>query len=288
MTSLSSIKNDSETDPLKEKQISPKIKMASNEKGSLEVEPRPPPKWYSVMFWMWALTFWVAMLIGALHGLIVKGPVALYEKRQEWEDNGSLEWWGWLILGLIIVFFAYCEGYRGFQLAWSPMLVKRAYHFSSVSTPIYNWTTIVCIDRLIDFILAPLLAAGHICGTIRRLALSWGITIFVISLICSITYIPEDVPWKSFIDIGVVIGLGWGLVFILVWWFKVGILNKWPDWVRNEYTNNLVVRLPENILTKSTKKSSSTEKLDNSLNEVISVPNVEKPETQIHENGIKS
>ena len=235
------------------------------------MEPRLPTKLYSTIYCLWAIIFWVTMFIGALHGLIMKGPVELYEKRKRWEKDGNLEQWAWLILVLIIIFFAYCEGYRGFQLAWSPMLVKRAYHFSSVSTPIYNWTDVIYIDRSIDFIAGPLLAAGYICGTRRRLAVSWGITIFVFLLIVLMSYMPKDLPWKSFIDIGVVIGLGWGLVFILVWWFKVGILNKWPDWVPNEYPNNLIVRLPENVLTKSRKRSSSTENEDNFLIEVISI-----------------
>ena len=66
----------------------------------------PPVKVYAVLFWLWGLFFWVFMLVGGLHGLIMKGPVELARKREEWVSNGYLEWWGWLILAIIIIFFA--------------------------------------------------------------------------------------------------------------------------------------------------------------------------------------
>lgn len=274
MSSLSDNKVHEETDPLSEKQIEPSVTMVVQEKNDLKVDYQPPSKIYSLLFWLWALCFWVSMFVGALHGLIMKGPVELYRKREIWEDQGLLLWWGWLILALIILFFAYCEGYRGFQTAWSPMLVKRAYHFSSVSMPVYSLTKNIYIDRLIEFILAPLLSAGHICGTRRRYILSWGITIMVVLLVWGVTYMPEDTPWRSFIDIGVVVGLGWGLVFILVWWVKIGLLNKWPEWIRNEYPEYLSVKLPENVLIKS--ELPSIKKSDNSLKEVVAEPPFEK------------
>ena len=61
----------------------------------------------------------------------------------------------------------------------------------------------------------------------------------------------EEIPWKSFIDIGVVIGLSWGFVFILIWWVKVGALNTWPEWVPDEYPENFVIRYPDNVLVKN-------------------------------------
>ena len=202
MNSLSSNKESEETDPLSEKQIVSSVVMVSSEKPNAEIKMDygPPHKIYSVLFWLWALCFWVSMFIGALHGLVMKGPVELYRKREVWENEEILKWWGWLILAIILLFFAYSEGYRGFQCAWSPMLVKRAYHFSSVSIPVYNWTKNTYIDRTIDFILAPILSAGHICGTRRRLILSWSITIMVVLLIVGVSYMDgteELRMWKS-------------------------------------------------------------------------------------------
>ena len=236
------------------------------------MESKKPPRLYSVLFSQWALGFWVVMFLGALHGLVKKGPLMLRENWEIWEKTGNLGVWHWTLLACIIIFFSYCEGYRGFQLAWSPMLVKRAYHFSCVSTPIYDWTTNIYLDRVIDFMLAPILAGGFICGTRRRLYLSWGITIFVLMVVVLMRYMSDNLPYKCFVDIGVVIGLGWGLFFILVWWFKIGILNTWPDWVKNEYPSNLSVKIPDNVLIKSKKRSSRTSSdNENSLTEVISV-----------------
>ena len=274
MNSLSDNKVHEETEPLSEKQIEPSVKMVTQEKNGLTMDYLTPSKLYSFLFWLWALCFWVSMFVGALHGLIMKGPVELYRNRELWEEQGKLLWWGWLILALIILFFAYCEGYRGFQTAWSPMLVQRAYHFSSVSKPVYSISKNIYVDRSIDFIVAPLLAAGHICGTRRRYILSWGITIMVVLLVWGISYMPDDTPWRSFIDIGVVIGLGWGLVFILVWWFKIGVLNKWPEWIRNEYPEYLSVKMPENILIKS--ELPSMKKSDAPLEEVVTEPPIVK------------
>ena len=42
-----------------------------------------------------------------------------------------------------------------------------------------------------------------------------------------------------------------GFVFILVWWFKILCLNKWPNWVPDEYPNNFVIRSTDNVLVKN-------------------------------------
>ena len=232
---------------------------------------QPPSRLYSFTFSSWAVTFWVVMFLGALHGLIKKGPIMLYQKRDVWEKSGNLGLQHWIILALIIVFFSYCEGYRGFQMSWSPMLVKRAYQLSVVSIPVYNWTDIIYIDRFIDLMFSPMLAGGFICGTRRRLMLSWGITIFVFVFVLLMRFMSDDLPWKCFIDIGVVIGLSWGLLFILIWWLKIGVLNTWPHWIPDEYPSNLMIRNTGNIPLKTRRRSSSAEDNENLLQEVVSI-----------------
>ena len=246
-----------ETDPLINSRLTEDNQSQhSTQEFNLE-NVKPPMKVYSILHWIWALLFWIFMLVGGLHGLIMKGPVELARKKEEWMENGNLEWWGWLILAIIIIFFAYCEGYRGFQLAFSPMLVKRAYHFSSATSPVYQWSNVIYIDRSTDLLLAPLFAGGFICGTKRRLIGTWTVTIFVLALIVGVSYMSEETPWKCFIDIGVVIGLTWGFVFILVWWFNILLLNKWPEWIPDEYPDNLVVRSSDNVLVKNPSHFSS-------------------------------
>ena len=210
------------------------------------------------------------MIIGALHGLVKKGPIQLYKNYALWEKNGNLNLIQWISLLLICIFFSYYEGYKGFQLAWSPMLVKRAYHFSSMPKPVITLTKSLLIDSSIALLLAPMLAGGFICGTIRRYILSWGITIFVIIFVMLMTFLPNESSWKCFIDIGVVIGLTWGLVFILIWWLKIGVLNVWPDWVPNEYPVTFVIDYPENHLRQIKKRFSGTKDNDY-LTEIVSI-----------------
>ena len=225
---------------------------------------------YVSLFKVWSLLFWVVMFIGALHGLVIKGPIQFYKSRELWYRNGQLNLIHWLSLLLTSIFFAYYEGYKGFQLAWSPMLVKRTYHFASMSKPAIAPTKSFYIDCSIALILGPMLAGGFICGTKRRYILSWGITLFIMIFVMIIRVLSNNSPWKCFIDIGVVIGLTWGLVFILIWWFKIGLLNVWPDWVSDEYPKDFVVDYPENHLRRVKKRISGTKDHDR-LTEIISI-----------------
>ena len=228
-----------------------------------------PPRCYSFLFVLWSLGFWTMMFVGALHGLIIKGPVLLLKNKEVWEKSDNLNTWHWIVLAFILVFFSYCEGYRGFQLAWSPMLVKRSYHFSAVASPIYDLTKNIYTDRVIDFILGPMLAGGFICGTRRRLALSWGITIFVCILILLMRYMSDLLPWKCFIDTGVVVGLSWGFIFILIWWIKIGLFDCWPDFVPDEYPDYFTASNQEHVLIKVKKRSSRTNSDSNNLLEEV-------------------
>ena len=127
------------------------------------------------------------------------------------------------------------------------------------------------IDRAIDFLLGPMLVGGFICGTKRRYTLSWGITVFVIIFVMFMRLLPSDKPWKCFIDIGVVVGLSWGLVFILIWWYKIGVLNAWPDWVIDEYPSDLMIEYPENYMRRTKKRISGTKDNESYLTEIISI-----------------
>ena len=225
---------------------------------------------YVILFKVWSLLFWVVMFISALHGLVIKGPIQFYKNHESWYKDGKLSLIHWISLLLICIFFAYYEGYKGFQLAWSPMLVKRTYHFASLSKPSITLTNSFHIDSLIALMLGPMLAGGFICGTKRRYILSWGITVFIIIFVMIMRVLPNNSPWKCFIDIGVVIGLTWGLTFILIWWFKIGLLNVWPDWVSDEYPKAFVVDYPENHLRRLKKRISGT-KDHASLTEIISI-----------------
>merc|ERR1711894_155518 len=93
--------------------------------------------------------------------------------------------------------------------------------------PVIPTTTVCrksCILRffgeILDFIMAPLTVAGMVQATPKRLAVSWGIVIGVTLIVIVIMRMPS--PWRNFIDIGVVLGLGWGAVSMLCWTIGVG------------------------------------------------------------------
>ena len=101
-----------------------------------------------------------------------------------------------------VVFMAYSEGYRGFQKAFSPRVISRAawlQHNPSLS-------------RLL---LAPAFCMGFFHATRKRLLVSWIITVMVILFIVVAKQLPT--PWRGLVDAGVVVGLTWGIIAILVW-----------------------------------------------------------------------
>ena len=113
--------------------------------------------------------------------------------------------WHYLIGGVWLFFMAYSEGYKGFQKGYSPRVASRALYLRDKCT----W------QRLI---LAPLFVLGFINSTKRR-----KITIFVLLIVISLIvmffkHIPQ--PWRGVLDLGVAVGLSWGLIATLVFLVK--------------------------------------------------------------------
>lgn len=101
-----------------------------------------------------------------------------------------------------VLFSMYTEGYRGFQKRFSPRVVARALH-------------LVRHPRPLHVLLAPLFCMSLFHATRRTLAGAWGVTCMVIVLVVLIRYLPQ--PWRGIIDGGVVIGLLWGAVALVVY-----------------------------------------------------------------------
>lgn len=113
---------------------------------------------------------------------------------------GSWDWRHWTVAAGNAVFMAWSEGYRGFQLKFSPRSAARVkwllHHASVVST-----------------VLAPLFAMGFFNATRRRMLGVYGLTAFVAGAIIVVHALPQ--PWRAVLDIGVVIGLAWGVASFL-------------------------------------------------------------------------
>jgi len=116
--------------------------------------------------------------------------------------TGPLEWFH-VAFGIVwTVFMAYTEGYRGFQKRFSPRVVARA-----------QW--LAAHPSALRVLLAPAFCMGYFHATRKRLIVSWGVTTAVALIIVVVKLLPS--PWRGLVDIGVVVGLSWGLAAVVVW-----------------------------------------------------------------------
>lgn len=144
---------------------------------------------------LWGM-FGVVLLIGSAVWRLA--PLAI-----EPIADGSMTPLHW---GLMIgwsVFNAYAEGYRGFQLRFSPRTAARALYLGHHPTPL-------------RVALAPLFCMGFFGATRRVLIAAWAVLIIVAGLVALVRAL--DQPWRGIVDAGVVIGLGWGLVSLVVFY----------------------------------------------------------------------
>ncbi|MCK6371692.1 MAG: hypothetical protein L6Q83_10295, partial [Gammaproteobacteria bacterium] len=107
-------------------------------------------------------------------------------------------------LGLLAAntaFMAWAEGYRGFQRSFSPRAAARVLYlrrYADVRTAL----------------LAPFFCVGFYRASRRVRRLTWVGTGMIVVLIILVHRLPQ--PWRGIIDVGVVVGLSWGLISFLV------------------------------------------------------------------------
>lgn len=157
----------------------------------------PPITASTVAIAAWGIAGVVAVLVSAIVRLT---PLAI-EPLQT--GMTSLQWGlyvGWSL------FNAYAEGYKGFQRAFVPRSVARAFYVARH-------------PRLLHVILAPLFCMGLFFASRKRLILSWGLVIGVTALVSLVRGL--DQPWRGIVDAGVVIGLAYGTGALVVAFVRV-------------------------------------------------------------------
>lgn len=112
-----------------------------------------------------------------------------------------------------VAFNGYAEGYRAFQLRFSPRVVVRAMHLARNLRPLHA-------------ILAPFYCMALIHSNRRGKALAWGTTVMVLCFILLLRYVPQ--PWRGVIDGGVVAALAWGGGAILVFYVRAMFQGRPP------------------------------------------------------------
>jgi hypothetical protein len=107
----------------------------------------------------------------------------------------------WLALLMWVAFSAYAEGYRAFQLRWAPRVVARAIYLGQK-------------PRALHVALAPAFCMSLFHATRRRLVISWLTVGLIAGAVVLVRRLPQ--PWRGIIDAGVVVGLAWGLLALLL------------------------------------------------------------------------
>lgn len=160
--------------------------------------PASPPSPKTLNAWQILILLWGT---GGVLALLVRAIWRLYPYAMEPLTQGKLTLLQAVLYVAWVAFSAYAEGYRGFQLRFSPRVVSRAYHLGHHPT-------------VLHVLLAPLFCMGLVHATRRRLIGSWFMVLLIVGFIVLLRMTPQ--PWRGLVDGGVVVGLVWGILSILI------------------------------------------------------------------------
>ena len=141
---------------------------------------------------VWGVVQVVSVLANAIKRLY---PIALQPFIQK-----DLLPYHWAMYVLWSLYMGYAEGYKAFQLKFSPMVVQRA--FSLADKP-----------SVLNYVLAGPYSMGLFGAPRKRMIVSWCITAGVFSLVKVVKMMPY--PYRSIVDAGVVVGLSYGTLSIV-------------------------------------------------------------------------
>ncbi|HEY5717632.1 MAG TPA: hypothetical protein VIS52_04000 [Motiliproteus sp.] len=113
----------------------------------------------------------------------------------------TLSWYHWVVLVVWVLFMAHSEGYKGFQRGFSPRVAARIAYLKQHPT-------------LLRTLLAPLFCMGFFGIQRRRQIVTFCLTLGIIGLVQLVSMLTQ--PWRGIVDIGVVVGLAWGIVSLAI------------------------------------------------------------------------
>ncbi|NJD55576.1 MAG: hypothetical protein FIA94_04125 [Nitrospirae bacterium] len=111
----------------------------------------------------------------------------------------------WVFFLIVVVFMAYAEGYRAFQQRFSPRVAARAKYL--LNNP-----------AIVRVVFAPIFCMGFFHATRKRKITSISVTGGIIILVLLVRAVPQ--PWRGIVDLGVVVGLTWGIISIIIFSVK--------------------------------------------------------------------
>ena len=154
----------------------------------------PPPSSARALIAVWGVLGVALLLLQA----VVKLTLVAMDPFVTGRGLTPIEWGvcvAWIGVSL------YSEGYRGFQKAFVPRTVARAFYLAARPRPLF-------------VALAPAFAMALFHARPKRMVISWMIVVLVALAVVAVRHLPS--PWRSIVDIGVVAGLVWGLASLLV------------------------------------------------------------------------
>ena len=154
-------------------------------------------KFLGVFGALWGITGFALLLGSAIFRLSSPAQAAFLH---------PFRWYHWVGLLLTILFMVYLEGYRGFQKGHSPRMAARAKYLAHH-------------PQLFHVLLAPFFCLGYFYTSSRRQISAITLTLGIIMLVLLVRLL--DQPWRGIIDVGVVLGLSWGLVSLLLFCVQV-------------------------------------------------------------------
>lgn len=165
---------------------------------SLMTPIHPPRTTKVVVIATWGIITTTVLLVSAVLRLT---PLAL-EPLTTYTMTG-FQWTlyiGWAL------FNGYVEGYRGFQKGYVPRVVARAFWLGQHPRPLF-------------VLLAPFFCSGLFFATRKRLIISWCLVFGIIGIVQLVRLLEQ--PWRGIVDAGVVVGLGYGCIVLVVAFVRV-------------------------------------------------------------------
>ena len=139
----------------------------------------------------WGLSGISALLLFALHRLYTQVETLHHHALQTPHYLLAIPW---------ILYMLYMEGDKGFRRAFAPRVAARALCLAQKPT----WPTAL---------LAPIFCIGYFGASKKRKRASYLLTLMILTLILLVQQLPQ--PWRGLIDLGVLLGLTYGLLFLL-------------------------------------------------------------------------
>jgi len=142
---------------------------------------------------LWGVLQVVSILVNAIKRLY---PIAIQPILKK--DILPIEW---VMYGAWSLYMMYTEGYKAFQLKFSPLVVERSFGLSKNIS-------------ILNILFAGPYSMGLFGAPRKRMILSWSLTAGVFALVKLVKLLPY--PYRSIVDAGVVAGLSYGTLSICV------------------------------------------------------------------------